>query len=72
LPAYIRLDLRCDKSWAFTRWKFTLYGEVLNVTNHDNRIYIYSTGVNPSTLQSKIQTQQELPVVPTAGLVFEF
>ncbi len=72
LPAYIRLDLRCDKSWAFTRWKFTLYGEVLNVTNHDNRIYIYSTGVNPSTLQSKIQTQQELPVVPTMGLVFEF
>jgi hypothetical protein len=72
LPAYVRLDLRCDKSWAFTRWKFTLYGEVLNVTNHDNRIYIYSTGVNPSTLQSKIQTQQELPVIPTLGLVFEF
>jgi hypothetical protein len=72
LPAYVRLDLRCDKSWAFTRWKFTLYGEVLNVTNHDNRIYIYSTGVNPSTLESKIQTQQELPVVPTAGTVFEF
>ncbi len=72
LPAYLRLDLRCDKSWAFKRWKLTLYGEVLNLTNHDNRIYTYSTGVNPNTLQSTIQTEQELPVTPTAGLVFEF
>jgi hypothetical protein len=72
LPAYVRLDLRCDKSWAFTRWKLTLYGEVLNVTNHDNRVYVYSTGVNPATLQSTVVTQQELPVTPTAGLAFEF
>jgi hypothetical protein len=72
LPAYARLDLRCDKTWAFKQWKLTLYGEVLNLTNHDNRIYIYSTGVNPNTLQSTIQTQQELPVTPTAGLAFEF
>ena len=72
LPAYLRLDLRCDKSWAFKRRKLTLYGELLNLTNHDNRIYTYSTGVNPNTLQSTIQTEQELPVTPTAGLVFEF
>jgi hypothetical protein len=72
LPAYARLDLRCDKTWPFKQWKLTLYGEVLNLTNHDNRIYIYSTGVNPNTLQSTIQTQQELPVTPTAGLAFEF
>jgi hypothetical protein len=72
LPAYARLDLRCDKSWAFQRWKLTLYGEVLNLTNHDNRIYTYISGVNPTTLQTTIQTEQELPVTPTAGLVFEF
>ncbi len=72
LPAYFRFDFRCDKSWALSRLKLTLYGEVLNVTNHDNRIYVFSTGVNPSTLESTIQTQQELPVTPTAGLVFEF
>jgi hypothetical protein len=72
LPAYARLDLRCDKSWAFEHWKLTLYGEVLNLTNHDNRIYVYNTGVNPITLQSTIQTERELPVTPTAGLVFEF
>jgi hypothetical protein len=72
LPPYVRFDLRCDKSWAFKRRKVTLYGEVLNLTNHDNRFYAYSTGVNPTTLQSTIKTQQELPITPTAGLVFEF
>jgi hypothetical protein len=72
LPSYFRLDLRCDKSWAFTHGKLTLYGEVLNLSNHDNRIYTYSSGVNPTTLQSTIQTEGELPVTPTAGLVFEF
>ncbi len=72
LPAYVRFDLRCDKSWAFQRWKLTLYGEVLNLSNHDNRIYTYTTGVNPTTLQTTIQTEQELPVTPTAGLAFEF
>ena len=70
--AYVRFDLRCDKSWAFQRWKLTLYGEVLNLSNHDNRIYTYTTGVNPTTLQTTIQTEQELPVTPTAGLAFEF
>ncbi len=72
LPAYLRLDLRCDKSWAFKHWKLTLYGEVLNLTNHDNRFYTYLTGVNPTTLQTTIQTEQELPITPTAGVVFEF
>jgi hypothetical protein len=72
LPAYARFDLRCDKSWAFQRWKLTLYGEVLNLTNHDNRIYISISGVNPTTLQTTIQTEQELPVTPTAGMAFEF
>ncbi len=72
LPAYARVDVRCDKSWAFQRWKLTLYGEVLNLINRDNRIYTYTTGVNPTTLQSTIQTEQELPISPTAGVAFEF
>jgi hypothetical protein len=72
LPAYARLDLRCDKSWAFDHWKLTLYGEILNLTNHDNRFYTYTTGINPNTGQTTIQTQQELPITPAAGLAFEF
>lgn len=70
LPAYIRADVRTDKSWAFTRWKFTLYGEVLNVTNHYNRIFLYEQST-PSG-QVSIVTQQALPITPTVGVAFEF
>lgn len=72
LGMYERLDLRADKDWAFQRWKMTLYGEVLNVTNHYNARYFYSSGVDPNTGQVLIKTLQGLPVTPTAGLVFQF
>jgi len=69
LPAYLRADFRADKCWAFGRWKMTLYGEVLNLTNHDNRIFSYfQDEPNGQTLH----TQHALPITPTAGLAFEF
>jgi hypothetical protein len=69
LPAYARLDFRVDKSWALTRWKTTLYGEVLNVTNHNN---VFATGFQAGSPQPVMATERALPLVPTAGLVFEF
>ena len=69
LGTYVRLDVRTDKSWAFSRWKFTLYGEVLNLTNHYNPIFYYFTTVNG---QTALVTHRSLPITPTAGLVFEF
>jgi hypothetical protein len=69
LPAYLRADFRADKCWAFRRWKMTLYGEVLNLTNHDNQIFSYlQAEPNGQTLH----TRRALPVTPTAGLAFEF
>lgn len=67
---YLRLDLRSDKSWAWRRLKLTLYGEVLNVTNHSNRI-VTSTAVLPNG-QLQTTTADALPITPTAGLAFEF
>jgi hypothetical protein len=72
LGAYNRLDLRVDKDWAFTRWKLTLYGEVLNLTNHYNARYAYSSTIDPNTGQAQIKTLQGLPITPTAGLAFQF
>ena len=72
LGPYERLDIRADKDWAFRRWKMTLYGEVLNLTDHDNRRYITSTVVDPNTGQTAITTQRGLPITPAVGLVFEF
>jgi hypothetical protein len=69
---YQRLDLRADKDWAFRRWKLTLYAEVLNITNHYNSRYVFSTVINPATGQSQVQTRQGLPITPTAGLAVQF
>lgn len=72
LSNYQRLDIRVDKDWAFRLWKLTLYGEVLNLTNHYNARYYYSSGIDPVTGHASIKTLQGLPITPTAGLVFQF
>jgi hypothetical protein len=70
LSDYQRLDIRAEKDWAFRRWKLALYGEMLNLTNHYNRRYINSL-FNPDGTISVI-TEQGLPIIPTAGVAFEF
>ena len=69
---YQRLDVRADKDWAFNRWKLTLYGEVLNVTNHYNARFVYSSVINPTTGQAQVKDLQGLPVTPTVGVAFQF
>jgi hypothetical protein len=67
---YQRLDVRVEKDWAFTHWKLALYGEVLNLTNHNNPRYFY-VAQNPDGTFNVV-TGQGLPIVPTAGVAFEF
>jgi hypothetical protein len=69
---YQRLDVRADKDWAFAHWKLTLYGEVLNLTNHYNSRFVYSSVIDPTTGQAQVKTLQGLPITPTVGLVFQF
>jgi CarboxypepD_reg-like domain len=69
---YHRLDVRADKDWAFAHWKLTVYGEVLNLTNHYNSRFVYSSVIDPNTGQAQVKTLQGLPVTPTAGIVFQF
>jgi hypothetical protein len=68
---YERLDLRAEKSWLFRRWKLSLYGEVLNITNHNNP-RLAGAFFNPTTGKTTIFTFDGLPVTPTVGLVFDF
>jgi hypothetical protein len=70
LGDYQRLDLRVDKSWAHTRWKVTLYTEVLNVTNHNNPRFLFTDFLAGG--QAFGVTDKGLPITPTAGLVFQF
>ena len=72
LDPYQRLDVRADKDWAFQRWKLTLYGEVLNATNHYNGRFAYESGIDPNTGKTLVKTLQGLPITPTAGLVAQF
>jgi hypothetical protein len=74
LGDYQRLDIRAEKDWAFTRWKLALYGEVLNLTDHYNPRYFYTSITNNpnGTTSTSVVTGQGLPILPTAGLVFEF
>ena len=51
---------------------FTVYGEVLNLTNHYNSRFVYSSVIDPNTGQAQVKTLQGLPVTPTAGIVFQF
>ncbi|MGA9504649.1 MAG: carboxypeptidase regulatory-like domain-containing protein [Terriglobales bacterium] len=78
LGDYQRLDVRAEKDWAFTRWKLALYGEVLNLTDHNNPRYFYTSYTCPpnqpgcSSPSTTVVTGQGLPITPTAGLAFEF
>ena len=68
---YERLDLRVDKSWTFTRWKLNLYTELLNATAHNNRRF-GSFAIDRVTQQTTIYTNPGFPILPTAGLGFDF
>jgi hypothetical protein len=72
LGLYERLDVRADKDWAFQRWKLTLYGEILNLTNHYNGRFAYESGIDPNTGKVVVKTLQGLPITPTVGLVAQF
>jgi hypothetical protein len=69
---YQRLDVRAEKDWAFTRWKLALYGEMLNLTNHDNLRFVSFGSPDPVTGETGFGIEQGLPITPTAGVAFEF
>jgi hypothetical protein len=70
LNAYERLDLRVDKSWRMLRGKFSLYGELLNATNHYNPVF-EGFLVEPNGL-SFATTSEGVPITPTVGIAFDF
>ena len=69
---YQRLDIRSEKDWAFKRWKLALYGEVLNLTNHDNQRFVSFGPPDPVTGWTGYQIEQGLPITPTAAIALEF
>jgi hypothetical protein len=72
LPAYQRTDVRWSQSWIHDRWKFTLYAEVVNLTNHKNLRLASVDAIDPRTGRVNLTFQRVFPIVPSAGVAFEF
>jgi hypothetical protein len=70
LPAYSRLDLRANRTFAWGERRLTLFAEVMNVLNRANVRFnppsVSSTGVLRHMFEPMI------PVIPSAGVLVEF
>jgi hypothetical protein len=71
MEPYLRIDTRVNKSWTRDKWKLTLYGEVVNLANRKNYLFDSFNGYNSRTTQVFITLDTMLPVLPSAGIVFE-
>jgi hypothetical protein len=69
---YERTDGRLDKEWAFDRCKLTFYAEVVNMFDRANQRFDDLNGYNPTSGQARLEFMNMLPVLPEAGLTFEF
>ena len=69
---YARLDLRVNKSFVFDRAKLTLYGEMINTTNHYNPRFTSFDGVDTRTGRASLTVQKAFPIFPSGGIMFEF
>lgn len=72
LGAYERVDLRLNRSFIFDRWKLTLYGELINATNHKNPRYTSFDGVDTRTGRAYLTIQRVFPILPSGGIMLEF
>jgi len=71
LAAYSRIDFRVNKAWTHDKWKLTLYGELINLTNRSNYVFESFDGYNGSTRQAYLTVDKLFPILPSAGVVFE-
>uniref|UniRef100_Q01NY6 TonB-dependent receptor n=1 Tax=Solibacter usitatus (strain Ellin6076) TaxID=234267 RepID=Q01NY6_SOLUE len=71
MRSYLRTDVRLNKSWTKDKWKLTLFGEVINLTNRTNYIYDSFNGYNTKTFQAFLTLDTMFPILPSAGIVFE-
>jgi hypothetical protein len=72
LPAYSRVDVRANKAFLFERWKLTLSGELLNVTNHKNFRLPVIDGINGTTGRVFRHFGDTMPILPGVGVAIEF
>lgn len=70
LPAYVRLDVRADRSFTWASRRVTVFAEVANALNRRN-VRNVPYGVDR---QGRVYgpTDSLMPIVPSAGFIVEF
>ena len=72
MPAYFRLDTRVNKAFYRKHSKFTIYGEITNLTDHSNLLY---WGFVPDEVQAgylEAGRSSLLSITPSVGINAEF
>ena len=71
VPVYTRLDVRANRTFSWRATRLTLFAEVLNVYARDN-VRASSPGINGVTHQVFGLYDSMFPLIPSAGISFEF
>jgi len=71
-PNYQRTDLRLNKAYVHKKTKATLFAEVINVTNHHNRDFDSPGPYDGTTGRTYPNFFSMFPILPSAGIVYEF
>ena len=71
-PAYQRTDLRINKAYVHQKVTMTLFGEIVNLTNHTNRDFDSPGPYDVSTGRTYPTFFSMFPILPSIGMVLEF
>jgi hypothetical protein len=71
-PNYQRTDLRLNKAFVHKKSKITLFAEVINLTNHHNSDFDSPGPYDSVTGQTYPNFFSMFPILPSAGMLYEF
>ena len=72
LPLYARLDVRANRVFNYQKRRLTLFVEVMNVLNRENVRAVSPSSINGRTRLVGGYLQSLFPLMPSAGVLFEF
>jgi len=69
---YQRADVRVNKAFVYQKTKLTLFAEVVNLFNRQNRVFDSAGSYNSTTGAANLSFINMFPILPSAGILFEF
>jgi hypothetical protein len=71
-PTYQRTDLRVNKAMVHEKFTATLFGEIVNLTNHRNSDFDSPGPYDLNTGRTYPSFFSMFPILPSVGIVLEF